>query len=48
MTEAIYSIYMPRTAILAERIERRSEAERFAWAITFFAAEISIGMEKLR
>jgi hypothetical protein len=40
-------IYMPRTAILSERIERLSEAERFSRAITF-AAEFQIGMEKLR
>jgi hypothetical protein len=40
-------IYMPRDAILAERKERRSEAERFAWAITFLLQKFQLAWKNL-
>jgi hypothetical protein len=40
-------IYMPRSAILVERIERQSEAERFAWAITFLLQKFQLAWKNL-
>jgi hypothetical protein len=40
-------IYMPRDAILAERIERRSKVERFAWVITFCCRKIQLAWKNL-
>jgi hypothetical protein len=38
---------MPRTAILSERIERLSKAERFARAITFLLQKFQLAWKNL-